>query len=53
MVAHRVFAALANGMGGIDWTGLPLFVELYGVHDVEALIERLMVIKQHRPPKGA
>lgn len=53
MIAHRIFAALANGMGGLDWPGLPLFVGLYGVQDVEALVDRLLVIKLHRPPTGA
>lgn len=38
-------------MGGIDWAGLSLFVGLYGVEDVEGLIDRLLVIKSHTPPK--
>ena len=46
-----MFNALANGMGGIDWTGLPLLASLYGVQDVEGLIDRLIVIKTHRPPE--
>ena len=40
-------------MGGIDWTALPLAVAMYGVQDVEALIERLMIIKTHKPQRGA
>lgn len=41
---------LANGMGGLDWSGLPLAVALLGITDVEGLLHRLQVIKQHRPP---
>lgn len=35
--------------GGIDWQGLPLACAYYGVRDVEILIQRLIVIKTHRP----
>lgn len=38
-------------MGGVDWQALPLAVEVYEVANVEALIERLMAIKGHRPPE--
>lgn len=48
----RIYNALANGMGGMDWSGLPLLVALHGVDDVEGLIDRLVVIKTHRPPTG-
>lgn len=41
---------LGNGMGGMDWAGLPLACELFHVTDVEALLQRLLVIKTHRPP---
>lgn len=37
---------LANGMGGLDWSGLPLVAELLGIDDPAALIERLLTIKQ-------
>lgn len=49
-MALRIYNALANGMGGIDWQGLPLMVALHQVDDVELLIERLLTIKYHRPP---
>ncbi len=42
---------LENGMGGLDWTGLPVVAELLGITDLEALIDDLLVIKSHRPPK--
>ena len=43
---------LANGMGGIDWAGLPLACAVHGVGDVEGLIHRLVVVKTHRPPSA-
>jgi hypothetical protein len=41
---------LNNGMGGIDWAGLPVAVELYRVRDVEGLVERLLVAKAYKKP---
>ena len=35
-------------MGGVDWSGLPLIAELYGVSDIEGLLHRLLVIKTHQ-----
>lgn len=32
-------------MGGIDWSALPLMVELYGVDDVPAFVQRLRAIR--------
>lgn len=40
---------LANGMGGIDWQGLPVACAYRGVRDVEMLIHRLLLIKAYRP----
>ena len=40
---------LANGMGGLDWAGLPIVAELLGIKDIEALVHRLMTIKVWRP----
>jgi hypothetical protein len=42
---------LANGMGGLDWAGLPLACAYHGVRNVEALVHRLIVIKQHNPKR--
>ena len=47
----NVYALLNNGTGGLDWAGLPLLVGWMGIHDVEALMHRLAVIRLHRPPK--
>lgn len=47
-----VFNILSTGMGGIDWSGLDTLVALYGIDDVEGLINRLILIKLH-PPKEA
>lgn len=43
---------LANGMGGVDWAGLPIACALYGIQDVELLIRRLLVIKLHDPKEN-
>lgn len=40
----------SNGMGGYDGTMLEIAVAHYGIEDVDLLLERLMVIKHHRPP---
>lgn len=39
-------------MGGIDWQGLDLVTELFGITDVEGLVQRLAVIKLHKPPNN-
>jgi hypothetical protein len=49
-IAIRAWNALATGQGGFDWSGLPLVAELLGVTDLELLLERLVIIKNHRPP---
>lgn len=48
--AIRAWNLLANGMGGLDWTGLPYAVAHLGITDVPLLIEQLLVIKTHKPP---
>lgn len=52
-MAIRIFNGLSNGMGGLDWAGLPLLAAYHGVRDVEGLLHRLLVIKGHRPPQDA
>lgn len=47
----RAYALLHNGNGGIEWAGLEFVVGLLGVDDVEALIDRLYVIKTYRKPE--
>lgn len=49
IAASRAYALLANGMSGLDWTGLPLVAEMLGVTDLEMFLHRLTVIKLHRP----
>lgn len=49
----RAWNLLANGMGGIDWAGLEVVVAYLGVRDVESLVDRLQVIKLHKPPEVA
>ena len=50
-IALQAFTLLKNGMGGLDWAGLPFVVEHLGVQDVPALIEALHTIKTYSPPK--
>lgn len=38
-------------MGGIDWAGLEVVTALLGITDVDGLVQRLSVIKHHRPPQ--
>lgn len=51
-LALAAYNLLANGMGGIDWAGLDVVVELLGIDDVEALIEALLCIRL-RPRRSA
>lgn len=44
-------ALLANGMGGIDWAGLPLACAYFAVRDVEGLLQRLLIMKTHDPKR--
>jgi hypothetical protein len=43
---------LSNGMGGLDWAGLPLVCRMLGVDDMDALVHDLMVIKLHQPEQA-
>lgn len=47
----EAFAYLSNGMGGIDWAGLPIVAETLGLSDTEALMHALKTIKTYAPPK--
>ena len=42
---------LQNGMGGLDWSALPLAVEYFEVDDIDDLVYRLMTIKGYKPPE--
>ena len=50
MLAIQAWNLLTNGNGGLDWGGLNFVVELLGITDVEGLVNRLAVIKLHKPP---
>lgn len=39
---------LANGMGGIDWSGLPIVAAHLGVHDMADFIDAIETILTHR-----
>ena len=38
-------------MGGIDWSGLENVVDHLGIDDMDGLMLRLLLIKEHRPAK--
>ena len=48
-IAVRAWRLLSNGMGGIDWAGLPVVTEMLGIEDVQELIGRLLVIRSYKP----
>jgi hypothetical protein len=50
-IAFRAYSLLANGMGGIDWSGLPVVCAWLGVQDIDGLLHRIAVIKAHKPPE--
>lgn len=39
-------------MGGVDWAGLPIVVEWLGIQDVDGLLFRMSVIKNHQASRG-
>lgn len=39
-------------MGGIDWTALPIVVEMLGVTDVERLVRQLAAIREFNKTEG-
>ena len=41
-----------NLMGGIDWSALPIVIDLLGVSDPEALITQLVAIRDHQNAQG-
>lgn len=47
-MAIKVWNFLASD-GGLDWSGLPVVVAHLGIDDVGALMERLYVMKSHKP----
>lgn len=53
MIAFDVVAMLKNGMGGLDWSGLPLVAAWLGVTDIDGLMYRLRTIVTHRPKKDS
>lgn len=52
MGAFTVYRLLANGMGGLDWSGLPLLCGWLGITDVEGLMQRLALIRMYRKAEG-
>ena len=50
-IAITAFNFLCDGMGGIGWAGLELVAAKFGVEDIDDLMDRLLVIKMHKPPE--
>lgn len=42
---------MCNGPHSVDWSQLQLAADFYGIPDLEALTEALLVIKHHVPPE--
>ena len=55
VTAVQAWNYLANGTGGIDWTGLDAVTALLQVADeqLELLLVRLLAVKTYRPPGAA
>lgn len=45
----QAYNLLSNGMGGIDWAGLPLVVAHLGIERIDVLIDTMATIKTHQP----
>lgn len=48
----QAYNLLSNGMGGLDWAGLPIVAAYLGISRVEPLLHALAVIKAHKPPRA-
>lgn len=46
-ISHESRTAIQiwNVLGGLEWAGLPVVAEMYGVDDPAGLIERLVLIR--------
>jgi hypothetical protein len=40
-----------NLLGGIDWSGLPLAAEMFGIEDVEQLVRDLVTVRDFQRAK--
>jgi len=49
-MAIKAWNYLADGNDSIDWAGVPFVCEHLGIDDPGALLDRLYVIKTHKPP---
>jgi hypothetical protein len=38
-------------LGGLDWAGLPVAAEMFGVDDVDSLVRDLVTIRDYQRPK--
>lgn len=49
-MAARARNLLHNGMGGIDWAGIPLVCAYLGVTQIEPFVDALQVLLTYEPP---
>lgn len=52
-MAIKAWNLLANGMGGLDYAGLPLVAAHLGIDDPDMLLTRFLAIKTHKKTEGA
>ena len=52
MTVVKAWNLLSNGSGAMDWSGLPVVVEMLGIADPARLITSIQLIKEHRPDKA-
>lgn len=46
----RAYNMLHNGMGGLDWAGLPVVVGLLGAVDIDRLAAGLLAVRRYKQP---
>lgn len=51
-ITIKAWNMLTNGMGGIDYAGLPLVAAWLGIDDMDDLMTRLLTVKTHKKPEG-
>lgn len=45
---NQLAVQIWNVMNGLDWSALPVLVELHGVTDIEALLDALLWIYEYQ-----
>jgi hypothetical protein len=50
-LALKAWGFLANGSGGIEWSGLPVVAAHLGITDLDGLMHRLYTLRTYQPQK--